>query len=163
MGKYLEREEQKIDFKQFLADYFDSDEEGSQFDNFAREVIIPFKNAIAYLFDIEGTNKFKPEPKKEAVKVEAKAKPAGKTSEYFEEVNGICKDICQDMEYIKIKDEQAEDIKYLTETIKFATEKNDTKMVNALVIGLCYVLKQVRKLRFYERELRGAMESLYLN
>ena len=65
-------------------------------------------------------------------------------------------------ELLKIKDELAEDVKYLTETIKYSIDKKDTKATNALIIGLCYVLKQVRKLRFYEKNLRFELENLYL-
>ena len=41
-------------------------------------------------------------------------------------------------------------------------QKQDVKMVNSMVIGLCYALRQVKKLRFYENELKDAMESMYL-
>ena len=136
----VEIQENKIDFKQFLADYFDTDEDSDQFENFAREVIVPFKNAIAYLFDIEGANKFKPVPKKEEAKPEPKRQePTDKMSKYFESVKTCCEDILKDVEYVKIKEEYLEDIKYLIKTINTAIEKKDTKMTNALVIGLCYV------------------------
>ena len=165
----VEIQENKIDFKQFLADYFDTSEEKSQFEVFAEEVIVPFKNAMAYLFDIEGQNKFKEEPAKEE-KTVIKAEPKkdavdgnpSKTDVYFEELNGICSDILSDLEYIKVKEDIKDDITYLIENLKKAVEDKNTKHSNALVIGLCYVLKQVRKLRFYETELRMAMESLYL-
>lgn len=160
----VEIQENKIDFKQFLADYFDTDDEKSQFENFANEVIVPFKNAIAYLFDIEGQNKFKPEEKKESVlKVEPKKEVSNKASQYLKDIARICEEIVADCEVIKIKEEYFDDIKYLAETIRFASSKNDLKMTNALVIGLCYVLKQVKKLRYYENELRDAMEDLYLD
>lgn len=163
----VEIQENKIDFKQFLADYFDTDDERSQFENFAEQVIIPFKNAIAYLFEIEGQNKFKKEQeeKKEEVKLEVKTTKKdlpSKMNKYFEDIKENIQDIKKDMEYVKIKPEISDDIKYLIENITYAVEKQDIKMVNALVIGLCYVLKGVRKLRFYETAFRMAMEDLYL-
>lgn len=155
----VEIQENKIDFKQFLADYFDSDDDKSQFENFVEQVIEPFKNAIAYLFDIEGANKFKPQDNGK----EQKSKTvSSKTEEFFAGIGDICKQIEDDMEYIKIKEELFDDIKYMSESIKYAIDKKDVKMVNSLVIGLCYVLKQVRKLRFYERSLRAEMENMYL-
>ena len=66
------------------------------------------------------------------------------------------------MEYIKIKEVFYDDIKYMIENVNKAIEKKETKTVNALLIGLCYVLKQVKKLRYYEAEIRMAMEDLYL-
>ena len=165
----VEIQENKIDFKQFLADYFDTDDEKSQFENFAEQVIIPFKNAIAYLFDIEGQNKYKKEAevKKEEPKVDAKVEekrePTTKLAKYYEDVKETIEDIIRDIEYVKMKDDIYEDIVYMSDNIKFAIEKQDTKMVSALAIGLCYILKQVRKLRFYEGELRSAMEDLYLD
>ena len=157
----VEIQENKIDLKQLLADYFDSDDEKSQFENFAQQVIIPFKNAIAYLFDIEGANKFKPKPEKEE-KLEEPKPLNNKAEEYLQAIGVLCDDIINDMEYAKIKDALAQDISYLTNIVKFACEKKDVKMVNALVIGLCYVLKQAKRLRFYEGRLRDAMETMYL-
>ena len=160
----VEIQENKIDLKQFLADYFDTDDETSQFEKFANEVIVPFKNAIAYLFDIEGANKFKHEEKKEEPKQDSiKKEPSNKLEKYFEDIKVACDEILADAQLVKIKPEHLEDIEYLVDIIKTAADKKDTKTTNGLVIGLCYVLKQVKKLRFYERELRDAMETLYLS
>lgn len=157
----VEIQEGKIDLKQFLADYFDCEEEEmSQFEKFANEVIVPFKNAIAYLFDIEGQNKFKPQPKVE-VKEEQKA-PQSKLQEYFNDVKTIVDNIVRDLEYVKVKEIVAEDIKYLADGIKHSILKQDIKMVNSMVIGVCYAVKQVKKLRYYEDELKDAMESMYM-
>lgn len=158
----VEIQEGKIDFKQLLADYFETEDDASQFENFANQVIVPFKNAIAYLFDIEGENKFKPEEPKPA-KVEQPVKVSSKTDKYFEDVAEISSQILDDIEYIRVKDAIADDVKYLAESLKYAAGKKDVKMTNAMVIGTCYVLNQVRKLRFYERQLRNALEELYLD
>lgn len=161
----VEIQEGKINLIQFLSDYFDTDEEASQFENFASEVIIPFKNAIAYLFDIEGGNRFK-EDKEEAEEKKVEPKKQSESSRvvsFVDDVNEICEDILNDIEIIKIKEEHYEDVVYLTNSIKDAVEKSNFKVANALIIGLCYVLKQVKKLRFYERLLRDAMENLYLD
>ena len=63
---------------------------------------------------------------------------------------------------IKIKEEFADDLTYLVDNIKHATQKHDEKTTNALIIGACYVLKKIRKLRYYEQQLRLAMEKAYL-
>lgn len=157
----VEIEENKIDLKQLLADYFDSDDEKSQFENFAEQVIVPFKNAIAYLFDIDGANKFKPKPETPE-KAEEPKQISSKAEDYLRVIGELCSDIQSDTEYAKVKDEIAEDITYMVDTIKYAISKNDIKMVNAMVIGLCYVLRQVKRLRFYETSLRDAMEAMYL-
>ncbi|MBE7074908.1 MAG: hypothetical protein E7376_02905 [Clostridiales bacterium] len=159
----VEIQENKIDFKQFLADYFESeDEEVSQFENFANNVIVPFKNAIAYVFDIEGENKFKPQEEKKVEVKKPEVKVSSKQEDYFEEINEICQDILEELELIKVKPVVAEDLKYLVETLKSAVENKQTKYVNAYVIGVIYVLKQIRKLRKYEHDFREAMEDLYL-
>ena len=157
----VEIQEGKIDFKQFLADYFETDDDNSQFENFANQVIVPFKNAIAFLFDIEGDNKFKPvedapEKRNEPVKV------SSKEDKFFETVKDIAGQILDDIEYIKVKEDISEDVKYMAETLVYATEKKDIKMTNAIIIGTCYILHEVRKLRMYERMLRSALEELYL-
>ena len=161
----VEIQEGKIDFKQFLADYFDTDEEKSQFEIFAEQVIIPFKNAISYLFDIEGQNKFKPQPKEEPKHQHEIFKPVQKNSkveEFNTTVKEICEDLLEELQVIKVKEEIAEDIKYLVDSVKKEIERNNQKLVNPLIIGSIYAIKQVRKLRFYERRFRDAMEELYL-
>lgn len=157
----VEIQEGKIDFKQFLADYFETDDDNSQFENFANQVIVPFKNAIAFLFEIEGDNKFKPvEDKPE--RREEPAKVSSKEDKFFETVKDIASQILDDIEYIKVKEDVAEDVKYMAETLLYAVGKKDIKMTNAIIIGTCYILNQVRKLRMYERMLRSALEELYL-
>ena len=161
----VEIQENKIDFKQFLADYFESDdEEVSQFENFAKTVIVPFKNAIAYLFDIEGQNKFKQQEEKteEVKKVTQTPKVTNKQEDYFTDINNICNDILDNMNFIKIKPELADDLKYLIDALKSAVELKQIKHTNAYVIGTIYVLKKIRKLRCYESNFRDAMEELYL-
>lgn len=162
----VEIQENKIDFKQFLADYFDTDEDRTQFEVFAEQVIVPFKDAIAYLFDIEGQNKFKPQPKEEDIKPQHEIfKPVQKNSkaeEFNNTVKEICDDLLSELECVKVKEEYAEDIKYIVETLKKEIERNYQKVVNPLIIGCIYAIKKVRKLRFYERRFRDAMEELYL-
>lgn len=160
----VEIQENKIDFKQFLADYFESDDdEVSQFENFATTVIVPFKNAIAYLFDIEGQNKFKEKEDKpeEPKKVQA-PKVSDKQEEYFTDIKNICDDILDSMNFVKVKPELADDLNYMIEALKTAVESKQIKHVNAYVIGTIYVLKQIRKLRKFESNFRDAMEELYL-
>ena len=160
----VEIQENKIDFKQFLADYFDTDDEDvSQFENFAQTVIVPFKNAIAYLFDIEGQNKFKPQEKKEEPKLLRKEPViTDKQSEFFTDVLNICSDILDELEFIKVKPDLSDDLKYMINTLKKAVEDKNIKIVNALIIGTIYVLKQIRKLRKFETNFRDALEELYL-
>ncbi|MCI7003277.1 MAG: hypothetical protein SOV27_04950 [Eubacteriales bacterium] len=161
----VEIQENKIDFKQFLADYFDTDDEDvSQFENFANTVIVPFKNAIAYLFEIEGQNKFKPqEEKKEEPKL-LKKEPqvTDKQAEFFNDIKNIISDILDNMEFIKIKPEISDDLKYMLKALKQEVEAKNIKTTNALIIGTIYTLKQVRKLRRYESNFRDALEELYL-
>lgn len=162
----VEIQENKIDFKQFLADYFESDDDDvSQFENFAQTVIVPFKNAIAYLFDIEGQNKFKPQQDKPAetpAKKVEQPKVSDKQAEYFTDIKNICADILDSMNFIKIKPEVADDLKYMIDALLKAVEAKQIKNVNAYVIGTIYILKQIRKLRKMESNFRDAMEQLYL-
>lgn len=163
----VEIQDGKIDFKQFLADYFDNDEEKTQYECFAEEVIVPFKNAIAYLFDIEGKNKFaeqkeeqKAEPKKEEVK---KTYVTGdKETTFLEAIKETATDIVETCNVIKIKDELNEDISYLVSQLNKAIESKNISQCNALIIGVIYAIKQHKKLRRYEYDFRDALEEYYL-
>lgn len=158
----VEIQENKIDFKQFLADYFDNDDDLSQFENFANNVIVPFKNAIAYLFDIEGQNKFKPQEKEEPKPATKAPEVTSKQTEYFSDIANICNSIEDDLQCIKVKEELKDDLTYLLTALKQQVQDKNIKNTNAFVIGTIYVLKQIRKLRKYERNFRNAMEDLYL-
>lgn len=98
----VEIQENKIDFKQLLADYFETDDENvSQFENFANTVIVPFKNAIAYLFEIEGQNKFKQEkPQQEQKPVKKELEISDKQAEFFTDILNICADILDELKFI---------------------------------------------------------------
>ena len=158
----VEIQENKIDFKQFLADYFDTDDEDvSQFENFANTVIVPFKNAIAYLFEIEGQNKFKPqEEKKEEPKL-LKKEPqvTDKQAEFFNDIKNIISDILDNMEFIKIKPEISDDLKYMLNALKQEVEAKNIKTTNALIIGTIYTLKQVRNIK-KQLKIRKRYKSL---
>lgn len=134
----VEIQENKIDFKQFLADYFDTDDEDvSQFENFANTVIVPFKNAIAYLFEIEGQNKFKPQEEKKEEPRLLKKEPqvTDKQAEFFNDIKNIISDILDNMEFIKIKPEISDDLKYMLNALKQEVEAKNIKTTNALIIG----------------------------
>lgn len=160
----VEIQENKIDFKQLLADYFETDDENvSQFENFANTVIVPFKNAIAYLFEIEGQNKFKQEmPQQEQKLVKKEPEISDKQAEFFTDILNICADILDELEFVKVKPEVADDLKYLTSALKNAVVEKNLKNTNAFIIGTIYVLKQIRKLRKFESNFRDALEELYL-
>ena len=66
------------------------------------------------------------------------------------------------MEFIKIKPEISDDLKYMLNALKQEVEAKNIKTTNALIIGTIYTLKQVRKLRRYESNFRDALEELYL-
>lgn len=160
----VEIQENKIDFKQLLADYFETDDENvSQFENFANTVIVPFKNAIAYLFEIEGQNKFKQEkPQQEQKPVKKEPEISDKQAEFFTDILNICADILDELEFVKVKPDVADDLKYLLSALKNAVSEKNLKSTNAFIIGTIYVLKQIRKLRKFESNFRDALEELYL-
>ena len=85
-----------------------------------------------------------------------------KQAEFFNDIKNIISDILDNMEFIKIKPEISDDLKYMLNALKQEVEAKNIKTTNALIIGTIYTLKQVRKLRRYESNFRDALEELYL-
>ena len=121
-----------IDFNKFLTQFFTNDSfSGKEFYDFANVVIIPFKNAINTIYS------------KRHVLVE--------TSDYqnniYNKIMSTIKLIIKNLDAYKLNMNQKEEFTMLLNSLFYASEKNDKKLVYSLMIGLDYFTKSNRKSR----------------
>ncbi len=171
--------DKKINFHEFLKNYFTS-ENISEFENFAQTLILPFKNAIMYCFDID-------ENKSETVKnlEEEGDKQAENNEEQLqdvkeeepnkedEEVNQkvdwftsgvsiVAKQMMDELQFDKkVQSELKSDALYLLNAILNCCEKKDTNNLSAYIVAVEYVFKPIKSLKFLTKELKAKLIEFY--
>ena len=180
--------DRKINFQDFLKNYFMS-EQIDEFENFAQTLIVPFKNALAYCFELDGESSIKQsneEVKEEDIElqdvdiqkqedtqdVEQKQTQEKQSQERFinQNVKNFFKDVIVLGNEIKselatdrrCKEDLRDDINYLVNTMVDCAECYDLSNVSADIVAISYIAKPVKCLRFLAQELRVKLTELYL-
>ena len=173
--------DKKINFHEFVKDYFTS-EDLNEFENFAQTLIVPFKNAIAYCFDIE--------PKQEQVRVMEQevtlqenvqeqnnfdrqeapvvSEPENKLlqEEKLKNFMSKAKIICEQMQSEilsdpKVKPDLKNDVDYLLNIMIECTQFGDIKHFSAYTVAIDYIARPIKSLRFLAQELRQILADFY--
>lgn len=168
--------DKKINFREFVKNYFTS-EDINEFENFAQTLIVPFRNAIAYCFDMDNNNQKNTEenieqnPKTdcqndyqndEEIKKETSNLNDDKVNVFIDGVNLILKQILEEISSDKrIKPNLKNDIEYLINAMRECTSNKDVKNLSAYIVALFYVVKPVRTLKFLAQELKQKLIELY--
>lgn len=181
----------KIDFQTFLRDYFTvEDGKISEYENFANEVIKPFRNAISDMFELplvieeriqkiqrndplqnhkeKVEAKLREEEKKEK-KMEEEQIPEQENVneqeqrlEIFDDITKIVNEIIATIQYdYHIKPDQKDNAIIMLKGIKRACELEDFNLLNALLIGFDYVAGGVKSIKFIYRELKQTISDFY--
>ena len=180
--------DRKINFHDFLRTYFMS-EQIDEFENFAQTLVVPFRNALAYCFELDGEsnsntvddNKYQnedvqqdvgvdnTEDTQDVVKEPELEKPVTerfvnqKFKDFFKDVIVISNEIKSELASDKrCKEELREDINYLVNAMIDCAEHYDLRNVSAYIVAIHYVAKPVKCLRFLSQELRVKLSDLYL-
>lgn len=182
----------KIDFQSFLKDYFSS-EDGkiSEYENFANEVIKPFRNAISDMFELplvieERVQKIqKNDPlqeHKERIEAQKRMNEERKEQEMeeqsqqtkpeieeprltiFGDITKIVNEIIATIQYdYHLKPDLKDNATIMLQGIKRACELEDFKLLNALLIGFDYVGGGIKSIRFIYKELKETIADFYAN
>lgn len=180
----------KIDFQTFLRDYF-SVEDGkiSEYENFANEVIKPFRNAISDMFElplvieerIQKIQKNDPlqnhkermeeqkriEQEQKERKMEEQTKPQVEEKqeekiEIFDDITKIVNEIIATIQYdYHLKADQKDNATIMLKGIKRACELQDFTLLNALLVGFDIVGGGIKSIRFVYRELKETIADFY--
>lgn len=123
----------EIDFYDFISKFFNKDTEiGShEFNTFASMLITPFKNAINKIF----------------AERHIIVSSSDYQENYYNKIKTTVKLIMQNLDNFKLNLNQKEEFSMLLNSLFTASEKNDKKLVFALMIGLDYFTKANKKLR----------------
>ena len=134
----------KIDFYQFLMEFFGTESTNKkEFAEFANTIITPFKSAINHIYS------------KRHILVE--------TDDYqnnvYNKIMSIIKHIIKNIDSFKLHMNQKEEFNMLLNSLYYASEKNDKKLVYSLMIGLDYFSKSNKKTRVAYLSLEECFEN----
>lgn len=173
--------DKKINFQDFLRNYFMS-EEIDEFENFVKTIIVPFKETVAYCFDITedvAQNQFDEEnneqnmPKLEqevqenieqnnTVVASSKRFIDRDTKMFFSAIQIICKQMLDELRNDKkVKGELRDDVEYLINNMIDCCDVYDLRNVSAYVVAVNYITKSIKSLKFLALELKHKLTELY--
>lgn len=133
-----------FDFYDFLKVYYNAENAGGkEFNEFAKTIIIPFKNAINAIYS------------KRHVLVD--------TTDYqnnvYNKIMTTIKLIIKNLDSYKLNMSQKEEFSLLLNALHFASEKNNKKLVFSLMVGLDYFTKCNKKSRHAYLMLEECFEN----
>lgn len=133
-----------LKFYDFLTQFYNTENtNGSEFSEFAKSIIIPFKTAINNVYS------------KRHVLVE--------TTDYqtniYNKIMSTIKLILNNLDVYKLNMNQKEEFTMLLNSLYIASEKNDKKLVYSLMIGLDYFTKSNKKSRVAYLSLEECFEK----
>ncbi len=132
-----------IKFYEFLTRFYGAENNNKEFSNFAKTIILPFKNAINNIYS------------KRHILVE--------TSDYqnniYNKLMSTIKLIIKNLDAYKLNMNQKEEFTMLLNSLHYASERNDKKLVYSLMIGLDYFSKSNRKSRIAYLSLEECFEQ----
>ena len=181
-------QDKSLDFASFLKTYFSGAEE--EFVLFGNQVITPFRNIIAAVFEmpvdmkgeinnqelyIENSAQSKLNlPKKEAVIRESEEKmeefEIKKVEEveevelttYFDEIKKLINDMMTEIDYLpRLKKEVREEAYIILDAMISACELQDLKILNGLIVGFEYIAPSIKNIKFLYKELKKVLLDLY--
>ncbi len=133
-----------IKFQDFLARFYNAENiNGKGFAEFAKNVINPFKNAINNIYS------------KRHILVETK----DYQNNVYNKIMSTIKLILKNVNLYKLNMNSKEEFTMLLNSLYFASEKNDRKMVFSLMIGLDYFTKANKKTRIAYLSLEECFEQ----
>lgn len=134
-----------VTFLDFLNKYFSSVETsgGEEFKMFSSTIIEPFKKAInseyARVYDMTSTEDYQ--------------------NNLYHKLASIASANIEEVEYIKLKDIEKEELTLLLNAMVDASEKNDKKLIYAIMVGLEYFVKYNKRARHIYLQLKDCFEQ----
>ena len=163
-------EDKSLDLSEFLKSFFVKDET-DEFENFSNSVIVPFKNAIASIFDISSTenafdsNKLYPTEKVEEKKMEKEEMVEdNQLNGYFDEMKKLIDDMLTEIDYCpKLKKDVRENAYILLDAMSDACDMQNLKILNGLIVGFEFIAPSIKNIRFLYKEFKKVLLDLYEN
>lgn len=174
----------RINFDGFLKEFYKSEtgNHAEEYTNFAKAVIVPFRDIIVEHFEISEAKKLdelKQENKKGEEDMEEVEKnlenkeqqeptyaeeTAERVENYLDEIEDICYQIIDELNYTnKIKEDTKDTIAYLAKAIINDCELNDLPNVSALITAFEFVAQsqKVKSIKLLSKELKRILIDFY--
>lgn len=155
----------RLDFQEFIAQYFPQESLTDSFNDFNEKLLLPFRD---YLCEWVGFKEKKDEPAQIVEEVEECDCPectAGELNsieQFFEDVNMILNQIQETIKLdSKIKQDRLDDLNITINALYDVTAMQNFKIFNALLISLNTLLAPIKSVRFYNMELQNRIAAFY--
>lgn len=155
-----------LDLSQFLVDYFSTEGEDGLvgYQKFGKEVVEPFKNAIADCFDVPRDilldnntplhNETEIEENDESVETEKQL--------FCDEILKISTEMIKELKLdYKTKSDIIEDAIYVLKTIQEASLNLDIKYLNALIVAYRHIEQKIKLKSNWSYELYNVLDKYY--
>lgn len=157
-----------LDLSQFLVDYFSTEDENGivGFEKFGRDVIEPFKNAVADCFElprdilIDNNTPLHEEKDEEEIDENVDINKQSYCDELVRITGEMIKELKVDY---KSKQYIVEDAIYVLKTIQDASLNLEIKYINALIVAYRYIEQKLKVKSNWSYELYKAIDTYYQN
>lgn len=144
-----------IDFPEFLKKYYNSSSA-----DFAKEVILPFRNMISDIFELpadasELVEEIKEEKTEEEDNMEEELN-------YYEKLSELVSEMISIVEYsAKIKDSVKENANLVLNAMQEALDQNSLTILNGLIVGFEYIAPQIKNIKLLYNEFKQTLLEMY--
>ncbi len=167
---FVDIRDKKLNLHEFIKNYFTS-ENMNEFENFAQTVVVPFKEAIAYCFDLDNNkNQPKSEGKSDVPITNDISLPNhveieddhSNLSKLMKDTSIILKQMQDELHADKkTKENLKKDLDYFILCMQDCIKKLDIKNLSAYVVGLTYMTNKAHSLRFLVSDLKQKLGEYY--
>lgn len=170
---FVDIRDKKLNFHEFVKDYFTS-ENMNEFENFANTVVVPFKEAIAYCFDLSSKHY---DGQNEVVELAQAKQPSTEDNDNHQSqenfdgtglsvlmresdiiLNQMQDELKADK---KIKESLKNDLQYYILCMQDCVKKLDINNLSAYIVGLTYMSSKAHSLRFLVADLKQKLANYY--
>lgn len=167
---------------ELVAKFFTDEEGRKDYNMFMQKVIVPFRDLISEAFNVSSnvttvesieemeTSEVEPEEEEEEEEEPRLGKPRFnfEDSEDLDRIYDLSKDIASQIYelliYERKQNDEVLDSQYIVNSIVIACDKKDFEQLYCLVLGLKYVSKSIRDIRFLVKEMVDLVKAqLYAN
>ena len=170
----VEFDKKHIDFYHFINTNFATLTKGGEYENFARTLLIPFRDAIASRFGLidggavntpkEQTSPFekRPEPQVSEAQEDPEPEEPAEDETVWKNI-GVLVDNASSNLMIdrKVKGEAKENSLYTLKTIKYATKYKDMRLISALVLAVEVMTAKSHTIKIILNEIKSEIQKYY--
>ncbi len=172
---FVKIDDKSFDFSNFLSTYYHFGEE-NDFLNFSKDVVIPFKNVISAIFELDDNDnaiksseelaivdkKIKDEDKNMAENTFINEVNESKFDKIFAELEKLLFDMQTEIDFdLKIKSEIRENANLLINAMIEACEMQNLNILNGLIVGFEFIAPKIKCIKFLYLEFKRVMLGLY--